>query len=623
MTSWLRNNHRKKNTENTENTENRNEDSKINNVSNNNTTQSINHVENDKQHYDKLLELSVQNIPNILPFYHLSDFSIMGQHVALLFESRIDDKIKIILYQLSRFLKSEWSVILYVTDAVYEFYKQVCDELSNGIQVHKLTYKLEHITDYNNILMDISFWKTLDHFEKVLIFQSDTMMYRYKIEQFYEYDYVGAPWRTELGLSNCVGNGGFSLRTISAMIDCLSKKHMIKIPHYVQYLDNATRLNGNQPEDVFYSQAMVQFGYKVPTAYTAQSFSIETVRHNDRSIGSHQLDRFAPELSKKVLVNSIIPYFIDTPFTKQNHRFGWNMVTAHLNSLCTNPNGILLHTWSDCDHIFNACKNIYKPWVGIFHLTPVHTKTYYNICNIDLLLQNNIFIQNLSYCNGIFTLSEYMQHYVKKMLDSIGFSHIKVEKLYHPVEFTVEMFNSNRINTIDTIISLGSQLRYASTIYKLKTNLNRIWLSGRNTENSYRLLKEECDEFGISITPEEINRVSIQRLPDEEYDMLLGNSFIIIDLYDASANNALIECIARNIPCFIRRLPAIEEYIGSEYPLLFNNINELESMLENKSLIHSAYEYLVEHHELKERLTMNRFIKDILNSEITKDILSI
>jgi hypothetical protein len=161
------------------------------------------------------------------------------------------------------------------------------------------------------------------------------------------------------------------------------------------------------------------------------------------------------------------------------------------------------------------------------------------------------------------------------------------------------------------MVSLGSQLRYASTIYKLKTNLKKIWLSGRNVEQSYRLLKEECDEFGISITSHEMKQVSIQRLSDEEYDMLLGNSFIIIDLYDASANNAVIECIARNIPCFIRRLPAIEEYIGSEYPLL---INELESMVENKSLLHSAYEYLVEHHELKERLTMDRFIKDILNS---------
>ena len=368
---------------------------------------------------------------------------------------------------------------------------------------------------------------------------------------------------------------------------------------------------------------MAQLGYKIPSSIIASSFSIETVKHNHRTIGSHQLERFAPALSNKLLINSAMPYFISEPFKKQNHRFGWNYVMSHLYSVCTNPNGIYLNTWADVHYLFGNSKPIKNPWVGIFHFTPVHTQVYHKNCNIDLLLQNDNFIHDLTYCKGIFTLSAYMQKYVKDMLSSIGFSHILVEKLYHPVDFSAELFDPNQIDTIQTIVSLGAQLRYNTTIFKLKTNHKRIWLAGRNPNDCYQFLEEECYEYGIPLTEEEFFKVSIEKLPDDEYDRVLGTSFVIIDLVDASANNSIIECIARNIPCFARRLPAVEEYIGASYPLLFNNQAELESMLENKTLIRSAHQYLVDHPELKTRLTIDAFLHDILQSNITKDILSI
>jgi len=46
-------------------------------------------------------------------------------------------------------------------------------------------------------------------------------------------------------------------------------------------------------------------------------------------------------------------------------------------------------------------------------------------------------------------------------------------------------------------------------------------------------------------------------------------------------------------------------------------------MLKNKELIISGYNYLKERPYLKERLTIDNFIKDILNSEITKSLLKI
>jgi hypothetical protein len=570
-----------------------------------------------------LINLSLHNLSSTINLYSFTQFSKHGKYVAVLFESRYVDNIEIILKQLSRFLNNEWSVILYVTENVFDPYTELCNRLGNGIQVKHCEYPLSNVIDYNNIMLDLSFWKTLESFSKVLVFQTDTIMYRYGIEQFYIYDYIGAPWPNELGCDHPVGNGGFSIRTTSAMIDCLTNMDKFHIKHYAQYEENMQRLNGKQPEDIIFSQGMYNMGYKLPPVRVAKYFSIETVEQHYECIGSHRIDHFNKPLSNQLLVNSIIPYFMYDKLKITGHRFGWNMVISELHHVFTNPYGIYFDTWTDVNYICNRNRIPNgAPWVGIFHLTPVLYKNYYSNHNIDLLASNKDFINDLQNCKGIFTLSTYMKHYVDYLLLKMGYSHIKTDVLYHPVEFSAELFNPSRIDTINTIISLGSQLRKCTTLYKVNVNYNRIWLSGRTTEWSYIMLREECNEFNISISNEERNRVSIQQLSNEDYDTLLGNSYVIIDLYDASANNALIECIARNIPCFVSRIPAVIDYIGSDYPLLFTELSELEAMLGNKPLIREAYQYLVDHPELKERLTMESFIRDILNSPITKYILN-
>ena len=58
-------------------------------------------------------------------------------------------------------------------------------------------------------------------YEYILIYQTDCWVYEDRLDEFMDkgYDYYGAPWKLE-GLTwskNSVGNGGFSLRKVSAM----------------------------------------------------------------------------------------------------------------------------------------------------------------------------------------------------------------------------------------------------------------------------------------------------------------------------------------------------------------------------------------------------------------------
>jgi hypothetical protein len=126
----------------------------------------------------------------------------------------------------------------------------------------------------------------------------DTMIYNSDIEQFYKYDYIGAPWDPTYNIATNVGNGGLSLRSIKATIDCLKRKDSVVLNSNYKY-------DKFLPEDVFYAHAMNQFGYKLPDIKTASLFSIESYMFNEECFGSHKLKENNSDLHNKLILKSI------------------------------------------------------------------------------------------------------------------------------------------------------------------------------------------------------------------------------------------------------------------------------------------------------------------------------
>jgi hypothetical protein len=200
---------------------------------------------------------------------------------------------------------------------------------------------------------------------------------------------------------------------------------------------------------------------------------------------------------------------------------------------------------------------------------------------------------------------------------------IPVDTVYHPVGFDGE-FDPAIIDTTKTVILVGSQLRRATTLYQLDLpGYRKVWLPGRTEQKANYLLNQECEEFNVTLTPEQIKSVELlSYISNEAYDTLINNSYLIVHQVNASANNAIIEAISRNIPIFCNRLEAAEEYLGKDYPLFFRDAKHLALLLQDKPAIHKAHIYLKTHQELKDRLTMDTFLSGILNSPITKRILT-
>lgn len=60
-----------------------------------------------------------------------------------------------------------------------------------------------------------------------------------------------------------------------------------------------------------------------------------------------------------------------------------------------------------------------------------------------------------------------------------------------------------------------------------------------------------------------------ERIPTEEYNELLTSSIVLECYEECVGSTVLCECISRGVPLITNRLPAIEEYLTSEYPLFY------------------------------------------------------
>ena len=104
-------------------------------------------------------------------------------------------------------------------------------------------------------------------------------------------------------------------------------------------------------------------------------------------------------------------------------------------------------------------------------------------------------------------------------------------------------------------------------------------------------------------------------MSNDEYDITLSQNVVFLDLYESSANNAIIECIARTTPIAANPIPAVVEYLGPEYPLYFNSLEEAANKINDDKCILDAHNYLKEWH-VRDKLTRSYFRKSVQESEI-------
>jgi hypothetical protein len=193
-----------------------------------------------------------------------------------------------ILMTLCNLKKDTWKCVVYTSDAGVAFYQHWVGRFAEIKVISTLNAKKFHIDLYNDILKSASFWRGLDC-KKCLIIQDDGVIFREGVEEFLEYDYVGAPWADVPGneyLKNkvntqMVGNGGLSLRSVDAMIKITEKYEKEKKMLFYKNINYI-------PEDVYFCMGLVKEGASMPSLEKAVTFSSEQICHLG-SLGVHKL----------------------------------------------------------------------------------------------------------------------------------------------------------------------------------------------------------------------------------------------------------------------------------------------------------------------------------------------
>lgn len=175
-------------------------------------------------------------------------------------------------------------------------------------------------------------------------------------------------------------------------------------------------------------------------------------------------------------------------------------------------------------------------------------------------------------------------------------------------------------------MQIGWWLRKLSAIYQLPIannnilNFEEVRLVPMYCDNADKqqeeIMAKEIKVNNITIEPIfSDNTREIKHISNSDSDRLLSENIAFVELHDSSANNAVIECIARATPLLINPLPAIVEYLGQDYPMYFTSLSEAAKKAMDTSLILDTHNYLI-NCEIKSKLSQEYFLRSFQESEV-------
>ena len=317
-----------------------------------------------------------------------------------------------------------------------------------------------------------------------------------------------------------------------------------------------------------------------------------------------------------------------------SHRSGWAHAVNALEPLHSDSgiyfDGFLEKNFAwERDSAIKTEKVPYRqPWVGFFHNPMGIPEWFFSQYSLEKIIQQDEFQESLAECLGIYTLSKSLAQDLSKYLK------IPIDNLIHPTEIPEVRFDFDKFidNTEKNIVTVGWWLRKLNSIYALpleeKSGYRKIRLltyTGKHPQKviDELVVKERYEEnlfMDGSIALEyQSNTSDMARLSDDEYDNLLSENIVFLDLYNSSANNAVIECIARATPVLINKLPSTLEYLGEDYPFFFDSLDEAAAKAKDFDLVKATHEYLLSW-EVRDKLSAEYFRRAFEESEVYQSL---
>lgn len=319
------------------------------------------------------------------------------------------------------------------------------------------------------------------------------------------------------------------------------------------------------------------------------------------------------------------------------HRSGWSYIVDHLMNLDAKHIGrqgkLLVDTYIDRTFHWGmeTMKAIdilpyNKPWIGFIHHTFDTTHSDHNCVK---LFTNDMFLESLNNCYGLIVLSNYLASRVRDELSKREID-VKVHVLLHPTEFVTNTFTMSKFmnNKFKKIVNIGAWLRNPYSIFQLQLcasknplGIHKAILKGKEMEGYFKptslfnelhtVLIDNTTSNCVATNPcrdtannkycigmynflveRDHSVLVLENLSNDDYDKLLSENIVFLDLVDCSAVNTVVECIVRNTPIIVNRHPALEEVLGTNYPGFYSHLDDVIYMFKDDTAINNIHKHL-------------------------------
>lgn len=270
------------------------------------------------------------------------------------------------------------------------------------------------------------------------------------------------------------------------------------------------------------------------------------------------------------------------------HRAGWPYAMQALEPLVS-ADGILVDDFVERSFLYRSKKARAwtEPWIGVFHHPPHMPDWFLPHAPIERLLMAPTFVASLPYLRGTISLSAHLGDWLKDVFNR------PTAVVKHPSDPDVPQFSMAAYLKEPTLVQVGWYLRNQDVLSQLRVpaTIKKIRLKPKN-ENAHKVTVSMRTGSPYAQRPRSGSSVqAVEHLPNAAYDALLARAVVVMEYITVSASNAIVECIARATPAIVNRHTALEEYLGADYPLFYDDFSQAKALLE-PARIEAAHEHL-------------------------------
>lgn len=217
-----------------------------------------------------------------------SDTPAADRPLAVIIESDVVPNLVPLMLHFANVLGPAWGMILFTiqdrwVEPLSPAFQRLLANGRIGVRFLPTGTDLTSSAAVSQFLTSVWVWEQLQAAHRILLFQSDSILCaksEARVEDYFEYDLVGAPINAVYGLGY---NGGLSIR---------NPRLFLQVVRETDFLTS-----GQKFEDQFFYDELRMRGARMPSEDVAKTFSVETIYY-ETPLGYHQPQRWqAPNMA--------------------------------------------------------------------------------------------------------------------------------------------------------------------------------------------------------------------------------------------------------------------------------------------------------------------------------------